>query len=122
MFTARSCRAVNEEAGIRCLGSGLLGGRGLGSSLDGLGDLSSLGGLSSGEELRLPLGQRLGVGSGDLGLLPGAGAATGAGQQALGGGVGDDAGEQGDGADGVVVAGDAVGGLVRVLRDRKSVV
>ena len=96
-----------------CAGrSGLLGSsggglRGSGLGLDdGLGSLGGLlGGLGPGEQLGLPLGQRLGLGGGDLGLLTGARAAAGACQQALGGGVGDDAGQQADGADGVVVAG-----------------
>jgi len=63
--------------------SGLLSGRSLGS---GLGDLGGRRvSLGAGEELGLPLRQRLGVGRDDLGLLTGAGAATGAGQQTLGG-------------------------------------
>ena len=87
MLTARGRRAVSEE--LRA-GSGLLGRCGLGDSLSHLsGDLGGLG-LGSGEELGLPLGQRLGVGGGDLGLLTSAGTAAGAGQQTLGGGVGDD--------------------------------
>ena len=73
-----------------CPSSGLLSGRGIGG-------LSRLGGrrvgLGSGKELGLPLGQRLSVGRGDLGLLTCAGTAAGAGQQTLSGGVGDDTGE-----------------------------
>ena len=61
------------------------------------------------EELALPLGQRF---SG--GLLALALAHVGAGDEALGDGVGDHAGEQRDGADGVIVAGDAVVDLVRI--------
>src|SRR5690606_26047063 len=69
-------------------------------------------GVLDGEELALPLGERL-VG-GDTGVNLGAGAAAAAGDQTLGDGVGDDAGQQGDGANGVVVARDLVVDLVGV--------
>ena len=92
MLTARGRRAVSEE--LRA-GSGLLGRSGLSDSLGHLsGDLGGLG-LGSGEELGLPLGQRLGVGSGDLGLRARAGASGGTGHEALGSGIGDDAGGSG---------------------------
>jgi hypothetical protein len=64
------------------------------------------------EQLALPLGQRL------LGSDLGAGSVTGArarpGHQPVGDPVGDHTGQQGDGADGVVVAGDRVVDLVGV--------
>jgi len=77
VLTARGRRAVSEE--LRA-GSGLLGRSGLGGLSSLSGDLGGLG-LGSGEELGLPLGQRLGVGGGDHGLLTGAGAAAGAGHE-----------------------------------------
>src|SRR5699024_5164501 len=64
--------------------------------------------LVGGEQLALPLGQRLGV-TAARGV-----AATVPGDQALGGPVGNHAGEQADSADRVVVARDRVVDLVRV--------
>ena len=62
------------------------------------------------EQLALPLGQRL---VGGDGLLTGGGA-TGAGDEALGDGIRDDAGQEGDRTDRVVVARDLVVDLVGV--------
>ena len=69
---------------------------------------ASVGGSGVGVELALPLGQRL------LGLRVAAGLAGRALDQAVGDGVGDDPGQQRDGADRVVVAGDLVVDLVGV--------
>src|SRR5690606_38384025 len=99
--------ARTERSGLLGLGLGL-GLRGLGGGR--LGRLLTLGGGRSGllglllalEQVALPLGQRL---TGGLLALALAGA-TGTGDEALGDGVGDHAGEQGDGADRVVVARD----------------
>lgn len=64
------------------------------------------------EQVALPLGERLGGGL--LARLRVAGRGAGTGDEALGDGVGDHAGEQGDGADRVVVARDLVVDLVGV--------
>ncbi len=88
--------------------------RGLRLGLGGLLGLGGrlLGGLLALEEVALPLGQRL---TGGLLALAFAGAAAGrTGDEALGHGVGDHAGQQGDGADRVVVARDLVVDLVGV--------
>src|SRR6478735_10535595 len=107
--------------------SGLLGvrGRGLGlgsglSRLLGVGDLLGLGGglhlgvglLVALEQVALPLGERLAGGL--LARLRVTGGGTGTGDEALGDAVGDHTGEQGDGADRVVVARDLVVDLVGV--------
>src|SRR5690606_1348768 len=95
---------LRSSLGLRRLG---LGGR---SSLGGGGGLSSrsLGSSVTGEELALPLGERLGR------RLGGAGLAGRTLEEALGDGVGDHAGQQRDGTDGVVVARDLVVDDVRV--------
>src|SRR5688500_14595688 len=94
--------------------SGLRGGGGLGRS--GLGGRSGVGCLATGQELALPVGQRLVATDDRLGRLAAAGVGLrgGAGHDALGEGVGDHAGEDGDAADGVVVARDLVVDLVGV--------
>src|SRR5699024_5365114 len=89
----RSLGSRCSSSGLRCPGS-----------LRGSGLLLLVGG----EQLALPLGQRLGV-TAARGVT-----ATVPGDQALGGPVGNHAGEQADGADRVVVARDRVVDLVRV--------
>src|SRR6476661_4822856 len=97
----------------RTLGRRVRGGLGhLGLGRHGRGGLvGRLGGGGLGVELALPLGQRL-LG-GDL-LVTGGAATAGARDDALGDGVGDHPGQQGDRADRVVVAGDLVVDLVGV--------
>ncbi len=111
----RSRRSSTRPRPRRASGLGLVLGLGLGLRLGGglvglrsrcLGLLALL----ALEELALPLGQRLG---GLVAALGGFGG-TGAGDEALGDGVGDHAGEQRDGADRVVVTRDLVVDLVRV--------
>ena len=93
--------------------AGGLGGRGLGRGAVGVATGRLHGGLVgvAGQELALPLGQRL-LGTQLGGALTGLGAR--AGDQTVGDGVGDHAGQQADGADRVVVARDREVDQVRV--------